>query len=68
MGGALYHPEDPGAVTRDLNDRAYALDHFPAKLFKVADGFLTPEGQRMAAARGALMRNFVAAFRAEAEG
>ncbi len=67
MGGALYHPGDPGAETRDLDDRAYALDHFPAKLFKVAEGFLTPEGQRMAAARARLMRDFVAAFRAEVE-
>lgn len=68
MGGALYHPEDPGAEARPLDDRAYALDHFPVKLFKVVDGFHTPEGQRMAAARGALMRDFVASFRAEAEG
>ena len=29
---------DPGAEARPLDDRAYALDHFPAKLFKVADG------------------------------
>ena len=68
MGGALYHPGDPGAESRPLDDRAYALDHFPAKLFKVAEGFLTSEGQRMAAARAALMTEFVAAFRAEVEG
>ena len=51
MGGALYHPDEPAPKARPLNDRAYALDHFPAKLFKVADGFLTAEGRRMAAAR-----------------
>jgi uncharacterized protein len=68
MGGALYHPGDPAAEARPLDDRAYALDHFAAKLFKVADGFLTPEGQRMAAARTELMTEFVAAFRAEVEG
>ena len=68
MGGALYHPDDPGAEARDLNDRAFALDHFPVKLFKVVDGFLTAEGQRMAKARGLFMRDFVAAFLAEAEG
>ncbi len=67
MGGALYHPADPGAEARPLDDRAYALDHFPSKLFKVADGFLTREGQRLAAARAALMIDFVAAFRAEVE-
>ena len=68
MGGALYHPGDPAAEARALDDRAYALDHFPAKLFKLAGGFWTEEGQRMAAARIALMTNFVAAFRVEIEG
>ena len=68
MGGGLYHPDDPAAKARTLNDQAYALDHFPAKLFKVADGFLTAEGQRMAATRTALMTGFVAAFLAEVGG
>jgi uncharacterized protein len=68
MGGALYHPGDPAAETRPLDDRAYALDHFPAKLFKVAQGFLTAEGQRMAAARAECMAGFVAVFLAEVEG
>jgi len=68
MGGALYHPDDPAAERRPLDDRAYALDHFAAKLFLVADGFTTPEGRRMAAARTAAMRSFVAAFRDEIEG
>jgi len=68
MGGALYHPEDPGAEARPLDDRHFALDHFAAKLFKVADGFLTEEGKRMAAARTRLMTEFVAAFRSEIEG
>jgi uncharacterized protein len=68
MGGALYHPVDPGAEARPLDDGAYALDHFPAKLFKVAEGFLTAEGRRMAAARSEFMTDFVATFRAEVEG
>jgi len=68
MGGALYHPGDPAAEARPLDDRAYALDHFAAKLFKLGDGFLTAEGQRMAAARLAFMTDFVAAFRAEIKG
>jgi uncharacterized protein len=68
MHGALYHPGDPGAEARPLDDGAYALDHFPAKLFKLSGGFFTAEGKRMAAAREALMREFVNAFRAEIEG
>jgi uncharacterized protein len=68
MHGALYHLGDPGAEARALDDRAYALDHFPAKLFKLSGGFFTEEGKRMAAAREALMREFVASLRAEIEG
>lgn len=67
MGGGLYHPTDPRAEARQYDDRNYALDHFPVKLFKVADGFLTPEGQRLAAARATLMRDYVEAFLAEVE-
>jgi uncharacterized protein len=65
MGGALYHPTDPGAEAREPDDRSYALDHFSIKLFGLVSGFLTPEGRRMAAARAELMHDFVAAFRAE---
>jgi uncharacterized protein len=68
MGGALYHPADPAGQERPLDDRLYALDHFPVKLFKVSEGFLTTEGQRMAASRAELMRDFVTAFRGEVEG
>jgi uncharacterized protein len=65
MNSALYDPDDPAASRRGLDDRRYAIDHFPAKLFQVGDGFLTPAGQAMARARVALMREFVAAFMAE---
>jgi uncharacterized protein len=68
MGSALYDADDPGAERRGLDDRRYALDHFPAKLFTVAGGFRTPAGQAMAAAREAAMRGFVAAFMAEVAG
>ena len=68
MGSGLYDPADPRAVGRDLNDRAYAIDHFPAKLFQVADGFLTPAGQAMARERAETMRRFVATFHAEISG
>ncbi len=68
IDGALYDIGDPGAEARPLDDGRYALDHFAAKLFKVSEGFLTPEGQRMAAARTQRMAEFVAAFRGEIEG
>lgn len=68
MGSQLYDPDDPAADQRGLDDRRYAIDHFPAKLFKVADGFRTPTGQAMARARAETMRRFVADFMAEVAG
>ncbi len=59
MQSGLYSPEDPAAEHRGLDDRRFALDHFKAKLFQVADGFLTPAGQAMAAERTRVMRAFV---------
>lgn len=68
MDGALYHLDDPGGEARPLNDRAYALDHFAAKLFRLAEGFWTVEGKRMAAARSQRMTDFVSALRSEIKG
>jgi uncharacterized protein len=51
MGSGLYDPADPAAHHRELDDRAYALDHFPAKLFKLADGFQTETGKALAEER-----------------
>lgn len=68
MESLLYDPDDPAAARRALDDRRYALDHFEAKLFRVADGFRTPAGQAMARDRTATMRGFVLAFHAEISG
>jgi uncharacterized protein len=68
MGSALYDPADITASSRPLDDRRFALDHFAAKLFKVGDGFRTEAGRAEAAARVAVMRQFVAAFCDEAGG
>jgi uncharacterized protein len=65
MGSGLYSPDDPAALARPLDDRRFALDHFKAKLFQVAEGFLTPVGQAMAAERARTMRGFVDAMLGE---
>ena len=62
MGSGLYDPEDPQAARRDLDDRRFALDHFGAKLFKVAGNFQTRAGQALAEARTHAMRDFVGAL------
>lgn len=51
MGSALYDPSDPRGENRALNDRAYAIDHFETKLFKLSKGFQTQTGAQMAASR-----------------
>jgi uncharacterized protein len=65
MGSSLYHPVDPQAQARALNDAAYALDHFRAKLLKLQGGFQTATGAAMAADRTRMMAAFVADFEAE---
>jgi uncharacterized protein len=65
MGSGLYDPADPAARTRRLNDAAFALDHFGAKLFKISGNFQTKTGQALADARTRTMRDFVAALFSE---
>ena len=59
MDSSLFHPTDPLARARDMNDRAFALDHFETKLFVIAETLHTETAQRIAAARVNLMRQFV---------
>lgn len=51
MNSGLHDVADPRAEARELDDKRFAIDHFPIKLFKLADGFQTPTGRRMAAER-----------------
>jgi uncharacterized protein len=62
MGSRLYNPDDPTAARRDFDDQAFALDHFGAKLFKVAGTFQTRVGQAMADERTRTMQDFMRAF------
>lgn len=56
MGSALYDPLDPLAEHRPLDDKTFAIDHFEVKLFKLADGFQTAAGARMAEERTQRLR------------
>ncbi len=59
MGSGLYDPCDPQAQHRPLDDKRYALDHFAAKLLKLAEGFQTKRGQEIARERHERMEQFV---------
>lgn len=58
MGSGLYDAVDPRGESRPLDDRKFALDHFPKKLLGLADGFQTRTGQRLAQARHRVLRDF----------
>jgi uncharacterized protein len=62
MGSALYDPQDPHADNRPLDDKAFAIDHFPLKLFKLAQGFRTESGKVLAAERHRRLESFLAQF------
>jgi uncharacterized protein len=65
FGARLWHPEDPWGQGRDLDDKAWSLDHFERKLLKLAADMKTRAGQRLAQGRQAAMLAYLEALRAE---
>ena len=65
FGAGLWHPEDPWAEGRDLDDKAWSLDHFERKLLKLAAGMKTAAGRRLAAGRHGTLLAYLDALRAE---
>ncbi|MGI3164391.1 HD domain-containing protein [Pseudooceanicola sp. 200-1SW] len=59
MGSALFSDEDPEGAERPLDDKAYALDHFELKLFRLPETMQTEAGRKLAAARADYMRDFI---------
>nr|WP_304655733.1 HD domain-containing protein [Neorhizobium galegae] len=62
MGSGLYDPADPLAKDRPLDDKAFAIDHFEVKLFKLADGFQTAAGRAFATERHARLKQVLDLF------
>jgi uncharacterized protein len=67
MNSKIYEPTDPSGSERAFNDSAYALDHFPVKLLRLATGFQTATGARMAKERHAHLQAFYDLFLEEVE-
>ncbi|MGA2218871.1 MAG: HD domain-containing protein [Terracidiphilus sp.] len=67
MGSSLYHSADPRGNIRSLDDRQFALDHFPKKLLKLADGFQTSAGRSLAPKRQQALQAFYTGMLAEIE-
>jgi uncharacterized protein len=68
MGRRLYCPEDPFGVSHALDDREYALDHFPLKLLRLADTMQTTSGRGEARQRADFLHQFLAQLRSELPG
>ncbi len=65
FNSGLWHPLDPFARNRDLNDKAWILDHFEKKLLKLSGLMKTATGQRLAEPRQRTMEAFLKALRLE---
>jgi uncharacterized protein len=65
FGGGLWHPDDPWAVGRELDDKSWSLDHFPRKLLKLAGAMNTGAGRRLAERRQRVILAFLADLREE---
>ena len=65
MGSALAHGDDPGALHRAPDDRAYALDHIECKLATLPATMQTEAGQALANERLDWLRGFRDRFIAE---
>lgn len=65
FGSALWHPTDPWAEGRELDDKAHTLDHFFRKLLKLADGMQTRTGRRLAESRQKVLTDYLEALRSE---
>ncbi len=61
----LWHPSDPWAEGRDLDDKAYTLDHFFKKLLRLADAMTTDEGKRLTESRQRTLLAYLDALRSE---
>ncbi|MCA8047250.1 HD domain-containing protein [Burkholderia arboris] len=62
MGSAMYDLADPHASERALDDTRFAIDHFRTKLLKLATGFQTVTGTRMAIMRRDRLQRFLDEF------
>jgi len=59
LGSGVYHPDDPFCEQRDPDDRAWMVDHFYAKLFKLPQTMQTNAGRAEANRRVEMMRGYL---------
>ena len=65
MGARYFDPADPWAENRELDDRAFTVDHFYVKLLGLAETLTTEPGRREARRRTELLRLFLSELAGE---
>ena len=65
FGASLWHSGDPWAERRDLDDKAFSLDHFERKLLILAAGMNTKAAKALATNRQQVLLGYLAALREE---
>jgi uncharacterized protein len=65
MGRPFFHPTDPFARDRDIDDKSWGLDHFFRKLLRIEEGLHTKSARTLAAPRVAAMKAYRAALEGE---
>lgn len=61
----FYNPVDPFARHREIDDKRYGVDHFYAKLFKLASGMHTDAAKRIALQRTEFMKDYIRQLQTE---
>jgi uncharacterized protein len=62
LGGTLHHDSDPAGVGRELDDRAYGLDHIERKLLRLPATMNTASGRSEAERRAEYVRQYRSEF------
>jgi uncharacterized protein len=65
MKSAFYEQNEPFAVTRALDDKSYAVDHFEKKLLLLQERMHTAPAREEAARRTEFLRTYLKELRAE---
>ena len=65
LGARYFHPDDPWADSRPLDDRAFSVDHFFTKLLALPGTLCTEAGRLEAARRAEILKAFLQALAEE---
>ena len=63
----MYHLTDPWAKDREVDDKAYNLDHFKRKLLKLKDGMHTATARKLAKERHEFLEKYIEQMKKELE-